>query len=1044
MARQVLPIVGAVIGAYFGNPQLGYAIGALIGNAVDPQVISGPKLGEAGIQTSAEGVFRPIVFGTAAIKGNVISRGNRVVRTQREQQGKGGGPVTETDRVYWTYAIRLTEGEIAGVTRIWEDEKLVYDIRPESVIPDESQDYAGRFRLHLGTEDQLPDPDLEAFIGVGNTPAYRGTSYIVFPNSDLTDRRESIPDYRFEIVTNGEIITAGKWIYGPVAENGSSGGTEAFYMTADTPEDLPFATPTPLPAWIPALARISVANGVVFLHGFGAIPAAVSFDRGITFQQCNTFIHQDTNVTWSGSNYYCLTKRSPDGLTWSGVPNLSGTPIDIVGGANKVIAVYPGMFNKFEVSTDEAASWTARGTLFDFPPAALPIIGAGGRIHFVLDSVRAYYSDDNFLTQLSSGFLGRFYTSLDGVVMGRDGPAIMKSIDNGVTFDPVISSANFGGSAANIFAMSEGVMVVDAEFAGTPIRHVLKISHDMGQTWNDSDDLWGNGNNIAFIGGGSSGAGQPVTLSSIVSAIHIRAGQDSTFFDVTELTDLVDGLVLAGDYTCGDAIRTLMPLYFFDAPEYDDGNGYKIRYHKRGKPVVATLDINDLIEAPEKTVRASALERAKTFHLHYESPKVGYVPAKATVTRNTPDVKVVGEISVQVPVSFKDTAVPRQLANKLHKISWVEVAGEEEFSLGDNWLELIPSDNVAVSLRSQLRRLRITQDQTQPGVQPYKMIADRQSAYTSSITGIPLPDPTPPPPSIVGQTIEELMDLPALNDNNDRLLWYRAMTGQTEAWYGAQGQIRPNGATDFQNEVRFTVNSIMGALLDPITAASEHYPDTTNVVRIQVYTDDAIEALSMQQFLSEGGSFGLKNDDGSWEVMQYRDVVDEGSGVFSLSYLARGRLNSGATAKNAGSRFVLLDTVQSYDVTSSFIGTTVEHRAVSFGASPESAQVNNTGYIGKSQIEFPVAHLFLQRDTNTIHANTVPRHRFGTEDSPVRSSNWSGYQWTATDGVNFITVNGISVDQDFDVTGWASPVIITVSQVNRITGPGPSVMESIA
>lgn len=37
MARQVLPIVGAVIGAYFGNPQLGYAIGSCEGEGVDPE-----------------------------------------------------------------------------------------------------------------------------------------------------------------------------------------------------------------------------------------------------------------------------------------------------------------------------------------------------------------------------------------------------------------------------------------------------------------------------------------------------------------------------------------------------------------------------------------------------------------------------------------------------------------------------------------------------------------------------------------------------------------------------------------------------------------------------------------------------------------------------------------------------------------------------------------------------------------------------------------------------------------------------------------------
>src|SRR5690349_10710631 len=118
MARQILPIAGAIIGAYFGSPQLGFAIGSIIGNAVDPEVIQGPRIGDAGIQTSAEGVYRPVVFGTAAVMGNVIERGNRQIQTDRQSQGKGG-PVVETERVYWTFAIRICEGPIAGVTRIW-------------------------------------------------------------------------------------------------------------------------------------------------------------------------------------------------------------------------------------------------------------------------------------------------------------------------------------------------------------------------------------------------------------------------------------------------------------------------------------------------------------------------------------------------------------------------------------------------------------------------------------------------------------------------------------------------------------------------------------------------------------------------------------------------------------------------------------------------------------------------------------------------------------------------------------------------------------
>ena len=49
MARAILPIVGGVVGSFFGVPQLGWMLGSLVGNAIDPQVIKGPRIGDIGI-----------------------------------------------------------------------------------------------------------------------------------------------------------------------------------------------------------------------------------------------------------------------------------------------------------------------------------------------------------------------------------------------------------------------------------------------------------------------------------------------------------------------------------------------------------------------------------------------------------------------------------------------------------------------------------------------------------------------------------------------------------------------------------------------------------------------------------------------------------------------------------------------------------------------------------------------------------------------------------------------------------------------------------
>lgn len=1053
MARQVLPIVGAAVGAYFGGPagaQLGYAIGSLVGNAVDPLVVSGPKIGEAGLQTSAEGVYRPIVYGTAALKGNIICRGNRVVRKHREQQGKGG-PVTETERVYWTYAIRLTGHQIEAILRIWEDEKLVYDVRPGSTIQAESEDFAGRFRFYNGSETQLPDPDLEAFLGIGNTPAFRGTSYIVFPNYDLTDTRERIREYRVEVATASTQGVSGKWIFGPVTQNGASGGPMNYYRVTDDPLNWSSGSQIQTPSWLSIIGRISTTNGACFMaSGVGGANSAVSFDRGLTWQECDAELSSDDNVFWNGDFYYCLDIRSSNGINWETIPNLSGTPDETMARTSDgmIVCTYSAGGTRFEFSTTNGVNWT----VVDLGGAQCEYLTSdGSRFLFTSGGTLGRYTDDingPYFISTVSDFSAQYAPYYGDGIWLRKGfnGRILRSIDGGESFDVQAHGRNYGAVSDHTidFSQETGEWAAASVVAGSPDEWTIEVSQDGGSTWEESDILYGTGGNIAFIGGSGSSAGSAVPLTDIVADMHLRAGHALTDFDTNALTGImVDGLVLADAYTCADVIRTLAGVYFFDGPEYDNGSGYCVRYVMRGGPVVATITENDLIDAPEKTVREDSLERPKALHLSYQSPLVGYAPAKATVTRDSPDIRVVGEVTIQVPVCFLDVSEPRQIAHKLHKVAWAQVAGEEEFTLSDRWLELIPSDPIGLAIRGQVRRVMITQEMIEAGCQPYRMLADRQSAYTSTITGIPLPEPTPPPPSLAGETIFDILDIPALNDNNDRLLMYAAATGQTEAWYGALVQRAVLPDVTWQDATTFNQNTVMGVLLSTINAASEYYTDTTNRIHVQLFGQEVIDSLTQQQFLSEGGSFAIERLDGSWEVGQYRDADENMDGSYTLSYLARGRLNTGATAHVVGSRFVLLDGVRSIDAVTAWIGNQLMHRAVSFGTSPDGVDTETMTYTGKSQIEFPVAHLFLSRDADTINAMAVPRHRFGTEVTPVRSINWAGYSWTATDGVNSITNETLTDTTSFNVSGWASPVTVSVSQRNRFTGPGPSVSESV-
>jgi hypothetical protein len=208
MATQALGIAGAAAGfvATGGNPMgayAGYAIGSTIGAAIEgPTKVALPGLGEAPAQTSRDGLPIPICWGLGALHGNLMQKNEVLTTKVKNRQGKGGGTVTESERHTQTFAIglgRSSVGPIDRVSRIWQYNKLIYDISFTGITQAEHNKTAANLRIYLGDESQMPDPDLEAETGVGLTPAYRGMAYVVFLNWDNTDFGAAIADYFFEI-----------------------------------------------------------------------------------------------------------------------------------------------------------------------------------------------------------------------------------------------------------------------------------------------------------------------------------------------------------------------------------------------------------------------------------------------------------------------------------------------------------------------------------------------------------------------------------------------------------------------------------------------------------------------------------------------------------------------------------------------------------------------------------------------------------------------------------------------------------------------------
>jgi GTA TIM-barrel-like domain/Putative phage tail protein len=132
----------------------------------------------------------PRVYGRMRIGGNIIwaTDFTETISTTTQGGGKGGGPKVTTTAYLYTasFAVALCEGPITGIGRIWADGKPI--------------DLSGvTWRIYKGDEAQLPDPFIEARMGAGIAPAYRGTAYVMFEELSLEQFGNRIPQLSFEV-----------------------------------------------------------------------------------------------------------------------------------------------------------------------------------------------------------------------------------------------------------------------------------------------------------------------------------------------------------------------------------------------------------------------------------------------------------------------------------------------------------------------------------------------------------------------------------------------------------------------------------------------------------------------------------------------------------------------------------------------------------------------------------------------------------------------------------------------------------------------------
>ena len=634
MAALGIALVGAGVGGVFGGVTgalIGYSIGSMVGSLLFPPdlgTVEGPRLQDLQIQSSAEGAPIPQAYGTVRLAGNIIwGKPLQEHRHEEDVGGKGGGGGGEAVSYTYTadFAIALCEGPITAIRKLWADGKLIMDLS-EPTADEQATVAAGGFldnivqrqqaffgetmavgrtggtiRIYKGDETQLPDPLIEADLGAGQTPAYRGVAYLVFDNFELADYGNRIPNITAEVVVAGSTAPAylGKITIPqtPDTLDDSVGGyhTVFHYLSSSkciglgiwadnnypTSPVAPYYKATPLTVYpsgqtifgvdMPTVASAMPSNEYRFNFGYTDEPGAL--------------------LGW------LLGHNSTTFFRWS---DLTGSPRQI---ALRSTYDYPMEWDKYDIHNASSAMfkrgediwvWAHNGAaLYKFdasfimdPTLVRPWVEVTS---FYVDPLESYTAstmsvwctDDNFylyyhkdsvnedhlavydletkalLYDVKGPYSGQFNEAR--LYVGGDG---LVYLAYRVNFNFVMNLATWDGSSWTILGTLDGITLGSGSYGGR---------WDHSNTWfvGDGIVIWHIGGALHYWVLNAIGS-DTVPLSTIVANICNRAGLESSYINVTDLASVdVRGYLRSSQMAGRQGIEPLARAYRFDAVETD-------------------------------------------------------------------------------------------------------------------------------------------------------------------------------------------------------------------------------------------------------------------------------------------------------------------------------------------------------------------------------------------------------------------------------------------------------------------------------------------
>lgn len=925
MARIVLPIAGAVVGYFIGGPlgaQIGFALGSVAGTIVDPVRVQGPRLEDLKVQGSSYGAPIPILYGTMRVAGQMIWTTD-LQETQHEEGGKGG-PQATTYSYSVSCAIGICEGPIAGIRRIWGDNKLVFDASDPSVgiraglnfierIYDHISVQMGKpglanaMGVYLGDETQLPDPTMEAYLGAGRVPAHRGMAYVVFANLPLESFGNRIPNFTFEVVSEGAdapVFTTWNLGYGLLR-----GWEDGQMLVACAMNSYPLAlidpatgSRTDIGAGYEARSISAVVDDRIWAetyhatYGYGLTLYSLSARRILTSFDDGYGTGTPVlagGVVWTHGNYGLCPRDAGNGalfrndagnvlyigncLAYPGINAVGG--ITVLPDASIVVwQPYPGMVGRAYLQAGApVAEW------WDWLPAGVnwqdcTYVPETNELWLIRnDNSNLVIADLDARTYTEQAQIGAY-----GYYSYAPGIGLVKTQQSGQTLY-LIDAPN--RTIRNSFTMPNNGEYYNAAALGSRLYLATTDSASVGNLTRASFGILTPGT---------------VSLATVLSDLHARSGLDPSQLDAAAVSDTVAGYAVTNRMPIRAAIEPLRAAYFLDAVESDG----KIRYSRRGAAPVASIPYADLaaheggaaLPSPLASTRAQEIDLPATVDVGYLNPATNYEQGNQRARRVTTSSREA--VSISLPIVLSDDQA-RQIAEAMLYNAW---AGRTSirFAVGQQYAQLDPGDVVSIDTPDASLRLLITSTSyARPGVLTVTAVQEDATVYQQTATGAPAPATTDRIPVITGTRLE-LLDIPILRDSDDDGGFYAAASGFNADWPGAR-LYKSSDSTNY-SAVTDLLGSVIGTATSVLASGITTTWDRVNSVTVALLSGTL--AGNTELAVLNGANAALLGN----EIIQFQSATQNADGTWTLSTLLRGRRGTewAAGSHRSGERFVLL------------------------------------------------------------------------------------------------------------------------------------------